>query len=159
MGAALVIGVDSDEARLKMAKRMGADIALNFKDVDVVAEVRRLTGGGADVAVEALGTQQTFESALRSLRPGGTLSSLGVYSGKLQVPYDAFAAGLGDYRVVTTLCPGGKERMRKLMAVVQSGRVDLTPLLTHNYSLNDISEGYRVFGERLDGVIKVGIRP
>lgn len=159
MGAALVIGVDSDEARLKMAKRMGADVALNFKGVDVVAEVRRLTGGGADVAVEALGTQQTFESALRSLRPGGTLSSLGVYSGKLQVPYDAFAAGLGDYRVVTTLCPGGKERMRKLMAVVQSGRVDLTPLLTHNYSLNDISEGYRVFGERLDGVIKVGIRP
>lgn len=159
MGAALVIGVDSDEARLKMAKRMGADVALNFKEVDVVAEVRRLTGGGADVAVEALGTQQTFESAIRSLRPGGTLSSLGVYSGKLQVPYDAFAAGLGDYRIVTTLCPGGKERMRRLMAVVRSGRVDLTPLLTHNYSLNDITEGYRVFGERLDGVIKVGIRP
>jgi threonine dehydrogenase-like Zn-dependent dehydrogenase len=159
MGAALVIGVDSDEPRLKMAKRMGADVALNFKEVDVVAEIRRLTGGGADVAVEALGTQQTFESAIRSLRPGGTLSSLGVYSGKLQVPYDAFAAGLGDYRIVTTLCPGGKERMRRLMAVVRSGRVDLTPLLTHNYSLNDITEGYRVFGERLDGVIKVGIRP
>lgn len=159
MGAALIIGVDSDETRLNMARRLGADVTLNFKEVDVVAEVKRLTGGGADVAVEALGTQETFEKALRSLRPGGTLSSLGVYSGKLQVPYDAFAAGLGDYRIITTLCPGGKERMRRLMAVVKAGRVDLTPLLTHNFSLSEITEAYRVFGERLDGVIKVGIRP
>ncbi len=159
MGASLIIGVDSDETRLNMARRLGADVALNFKEIDVVAEVKRLTGGGADVAVEALGTQETFENALRSLRPGGTLSSLGVYSGKLQMPYDAFAAGLGDYRIVTTLCPGGKERMRRLMAVVKSGRVDLTPLLTHSFPLSEITEAYQVFGERLDGVIKVGIRP
>ena len=89
MGAAQVIGVDSDPVRLAMARRMGADVALDFTKVDVVEEVKRLTRGyGADVAIEALGTQQTFESALRSLRPGGTLSSLGVYSGKLELPYD-----------------------------------------------------------------------
>ena len=83
MGASLIIGVDSDPVRLEMAKRMGADVVLDFTQVDVVAEVKRLTGGGADVTVEALGTQGTFENALRCLRPGGTLSSLGVYSGKL----------------------------------------------------------------------------
>ena len=54
------------------------DVVLDYRNQDVVAEVKRLTGGGADVAIEALGTQQTFESSLRSLRPGGTLSSLGV---------------------------------------------------------------------------------
>src|SRR6266516_450558 len=96
MGATLVIGIDGDETRLAMAKRMGADVVLDYRAVDVVAEVKRLTGGGADVAIEALGTQQTFESALRSLRPGGTLSSLGVYSGKLEIPYEAFAARHGD---------------------------------------------------------------
>ena len=95
------------------------------------------------MAIEALGTQQTFESALRCLRPGGTLSSLGVYSGKLQVPDDAFAAGLGDHRIVTTLCPGGKERMRRLIEMVRSGRVDLTPLLTHSFSLDEIRRGVR----------------
>ena len=126
---------------------------------DVVAEVKKLTGGGADVSIEALGTQETFESALRSLRPGGTLSSLGVYSGKLQVPYEAFAAGLGDYRIVTTLCPGGKERMRRLMEVVRHGRVDLTPLLTHTFSLDDIKEAYDIFGKRTGGVLKVAIKP
>ena len=159
MGASLVIGVDGDTSRLAMSRKMGADIALDYREVDVVAEIKRLTGGGADVSIEALGTQETFENALRSLRPGGTLSSLGVYSGKLQMPYDAFAAGLGDNRIVTTLCPGGKERMRRLMETVKHGRVDLTPMLTHTYSLDDIGEAYKMFGERSDGVIKVAIRP
>jgi alcohol dehydrogenase len=159
MGAALVIGVDGDEARLSMARKLGVDVVLDYRSQDVVAEVKRLTGGGADVAIEALGAQQTFESALRSLRPAGTLSSLGVYSGKLQVPYDAFAAGLGDYRIVTTLCPGGKERMRRLMEVVRTKRVELAPLLTHRFGLKDIREAYELFGQRRDGVIKVAIRP
>ena len=99
----------------------------------------RLTGG-VDVAIEALGTQETFENCLRCLRPGGTLSSLGVYSGKLQLPYQAFAAGLGDHRIVTTLCPGGKERMRRLMNLVRSKRFDPTPLLTHSFSLERSSK-------------------
>ncbi|GAC1551672.1 MAG: NAD(P)-dependent alcohol dehydrogenase [Herpetosiphon sp.] len=159
MGASLIIGVDGDDNRLAMARRMGADMVLDYRQQDVVAEIRKLTDGGADVAIEALGTQGTFENALRSLRPGGTLSSLGVYSGKLQVPFDAFAAGLGDYRIVTTLCPGGKERMRRLIKTVQSGRFDPTPLITHSFPLDEIKEGYRIFGERLDGVMKVVIRP
>ncbi len=159
MGASLIIGVDSDPVRLEMAKKMGANVTLNHQEVDVVAEIKNLTGGGADVTIEALGTQQTFENALRSLRPGGTLSSLGVYSGKLSMPYDAFAAGLGDQKIVTTLCPGGKERMRRLMETVRYGRVDLTPLLTHTYSLDKITEAYSLFGERRDGVLKVAIKP
>jgi threonine dehydrogenase-like Zn-dependent dehydrogenase len=159
MGASFIIGVDSDEPRLDMSRRLGADVTLNHLEVDVVERVKRLTGGGADVAIEALGMQETFENALRCLRPGGALSSLGVYSGKLQVPYDAFAAGIGDYRITTTLCPGGKERMRRLMEVVKGGRVDFTPLLTHTFSLDEIREGYRVFGERLDGALKVAIKP
>jgi alcohol dehydrogenase len=159
MGASLVIGVDGDDVRLATSRRMGADVVLDHRAVDVVAEVRRLTGGGADVAIEALGTPETFESALRCLRPGGTLSSLGVYSGKLQIPYDAFAAGIGDHRIVTTLCPGGKERMRRLMDVVAHGRADLTPLVTHRFALDQIHDAYELFGSRRDGVLKVLLQP
>jgi threonine dehydrogenase-like Zn-dependent dehydrogenase len=159
MGASFIVAIDGDPVRMKMAQRMGADIVLDPKQCDVVAEVKRLTGSGADVAIEALGLQETFENCLRCLRPGGTLSSLGVYSGKLQMPYDAFAAGLGDYKIVTTLCPGGKERMRRLMAMVQSGRFDPTPLLTHTFSLDHIVEAYDLFGSRRDGVLKVAIKP
>ena len=158
LGAAMVIGVDGDDARLAMARSMGVDVVLDYRAVDVVAEIRRLTGG-VDVAIEALGTQETFESALRVLRPGGTLSSLGVYAGKLSVPHDAFGAGLADYRIVTTLCPGGKERMRRLIEMVRSGRLDLRPLITHRFKLADIAAAYELFGERRDGVMKVAITP
>lgn len=157
-GASLIIAVESDPVRSQMAKRMGADVVLNFKETDVITEIKRLTDGkGVDVAIEALGTQGTFENALRALRAGGTLSSLGVYSGKLSVPLEPFAAGLGDHKIVTTLCPGGKERMRRLMELVRHGRLNLAPLLTHTFSLDDITEAYKVFGERREGVIKVAI--
>src|SRR5579884_2017196 len=66
MGAALIIAVDGDDTRLAMAKRMGADIVLDYRNCDVLSEIKKLTGGGADVAIEALGTQQTFENCLRS---------------------------------------------------------------------------------------------
>jgi alcohol dehydrogenase len=159
MGASLIIGVDGDPTRLKMSKRMGADVVLDYRETDIVNEVKQLTGGGVDVAIEALGTQDTFQKCLECLRPGGTLSSLGVYSGKLELPYEALAAGLGNHRLVTTLCPGGKERMRRLMDMVKSGRLDLSPLMTHSVSLQNIAEGYRIFGERLEGVLKVAVRP
>jgi alcohol dehydrogenase len=159
MGASFIIAVESDPVRINMSKRMGADIVLDPHQVDLATEVKKLTGGGADVAIEALGIQETFENCLRCLRPGGTLSSLGVYSGKLQVPYDAFAAGIGDYKIVTTLCPGGKERMRRLMSMVQTGRFDPTPLLTHSFNLDQIVEAYELFGSRRNGVLKVAIRP
>lgn len=159
-GASLIIAVESDPVRTAMSKRMGADIVINHEKTDVVAEIRRLTSGeGVDVAIEALGTQPTFESALRVLRAGGTLSSLGVYSGKLAIPVEPFAAGLGDQKIITTLCPGGKERMRRLIELVRHGRLDLTPLLTHTFPLSRIVEAYELFGARREGVIKVAIKP
>lgn len=159
-GAGLILAVESDPIRSAMAKKMGADIVLDHTRCDAPAEIRRLTAGkGVDVAIEAIGTQATFEGGLRALRAGGTLSSLGVYSGKFSVPLEPFAAGLGDHKIVTTLCPGGKERMRRLMDLVLHGRLDLRPLLTHSFPLEQIAEAYQLFGERRDGVIKVAIRP
>ena len=158
-GATLVIAVDSVPRRLDQAKRMGADVVLNYKEQDVVAEIKRLTGGGADVTIEALGTQTTFEACLRSVRPGGVVSSLGVYSGHLNVPLDAFAAGLGDHTIVTTLCPGGKERMRRLMSVVAAKRAPFRELVTHSFKLTEIEAAYDLFAHQRDGVMKVAIRP
>lgn len=160
MGATTIIAVDREPARLAMAKRMGADIVIDFSKVDPVEEIMKLTDGrGVDVAVEALGTQATFESCLRVLRPGGTLSSLGVYSSDLKIPLAAFSAGLGDNRIVTSLCPGGKERMRRLMSVIESGRVDLGAMVTHRFRLDDIEEAYDLFSHQRDGVLKVAITP
>jgi threonine dehydrogenase-like Zn-dependent dehydrogenase len=159
-GASLIIGVDTNEQRLATARRFGANVTLDPNAVDVVDEIKRLTDGrGADVTIEALGRQETFENALRATRPGGTLSSLGVYSGKLVAPYEAIYAGLADQKIVTTLCPGGKERMRRLMSMVSTGRVDLTPLVTHRFALDNIHEAFELFSNQRDGVLKVALYP
>jgi alcohol dehydrogenase len=159
-GASQIIVVDSNEARLKKSREFGAHVTLNFQEVDPVEAIKDLTRGrGVDVAIEALGTQNTFESCLRVVKPGGTVSSLGVYSGKLTVPLETIAAGLGDHKIVTSLCPGGKERMRRLMNVVASGSVNLSGLVTHRFKLDEIEKAYELFASGRDGVLKVAITP
>lgn len=159
-GASVIIAVDGNDERLAMSKKLGATVTLNFNQVDVVDEVMKLTGGrGVDASIECLGLQATFEQALKVLKPGGTLSSLGVYSQDLTIPMAHFAAGLGDHTIRTALCPGGKERMRRLMNVVQSGGVDLKPLVTHTYKLDNIVEAYDLFAHQRDGVLKIAIKP
>ncbi|MGP5214406.1 NAD(P)-dependent alcohol dehydrogenase [Psychrobacter sp.] len=159
-GASLIIAVDGNNERLAMAKKLGADITLNFTEVDVVDEIMNITGGrGVDSSIEALGLQSTFEQCLKILKPGGTLSSLGVYSEDLVIPMAHFAAGLGDHTIRTALCPGGKERMRRLMNVIESGRVDLSEMVTHTYALDDIVEAYDLFMHQRDGVLKIAIKP
>ncbi|CCG20103.1 putative alcohol dehydrogenase [Taylorella asinigenitalis 14/45] len=160
LGASTIIAVDGNDERLAISKKLGADITINFRNADVIDEVMKITKGrGADASIECLGTQTTFEQALKVLKPGGTLSSLGVYSEDLVIPLGAFAAGLGDHKINTALCPGGKERMRRLLKVVDSGRVDLKPLVTHEYKLDDIVEAYDLFMNQRDGVLKVAIKP
>ena len=159
-GASTIIAVDGNNQRLAMAKKMGADITFNFNEVDVVDEILKLTGGrGVDSSIEALGLKTTFEQALKVLKPGGTLSSLGVYSEDLTIPMAYFASGLGDHTIRTALCPGGKERMRRLMNVIESGRVDLSEMVTHTYALDDIVEAYDLFMHQRDGVLKIAIKP
>jgi len=160
LGATTVIGVDGIAGRLEVSRQLGADVPVNIHDSDPVEQIMAITDGrGVDVAIEALGTQGTFEAALRVIRPGGTLSSLGVYSTDLRIPLGPFAAGLGDHKIVTTLCPGGKERMRRLMEVIRSGRVDLKPMVTHRFKLDEIEAAYDLFGHQRDGVLKVAITP
>jgi len=160
MGATRIIAVDTVPVRMEMARRMGADVVVDFRKEDPVDAINCLTDGrGVDVAIEALGTQSTFEAALRVLRPGGILSSLGVYSTDLKIPLDAFSAGLGDKSIRTSLCPGGKERMRRMLEVVVSGRTDLSGLVSHRFRLDQIEEAYDLFANQRDGVLKVAITP
>ena len=162
-GAALIIGVDTIPSRMKMAKKMGADVMIDFRKSDPVKEILGITNGrGVDVAIEALGLQATFENAVKSTRVGGTISSLGVYPGDLTnigLPNKEFGFGLADKRIVSTLCPGGKERMRRLIELVRNERVNLRQLITHRFSLDEIDEAYELFSSQGDGVIKVAIAP
>ncbi len=156
-GAGLIVAVERIPARVAMAKRLGADVVLAPEDA--VGRILALTGGkGVDVAVEALGQQTTLESAARVTRFGGAVSSVGVYSLQPTVALPTDGTFL-HRRFVTTLCPSGADRLRRMMDVVRYGKVDLTPLFTHHMKLADTPAAYDLFRSRRDGVIKIALRP
>ena len=74
-------------------------------------------------------------------------------------PDVAAQQALGSQRTLTTLCPGGKARMRRLIASAESGRFDPLPLITHRFALDDIVEAYDLFSNCREGVLRVAIRP
>lgn len=159
LGASKIIAIDGNDSRLQIAKELGATDVINFKNTDVIKEVERITDGRMlDSAIECLGTNKTFEQCLRLIRAGGTVSSLGVYSENLSLPLDCMAAGLADNKFAFSLCPGGGERMRRLMTLIENNRVDLRKLVTHTLPFSEIAKGYDIFGNQKDGVLKIAIK-
>ena len=160
LGAGLIIAVDPVEARREKALLMGADIALDPTTTDVVGEVMKLTNGaGADVALECLGRAETLAGCLNCTRPGATISSVGIYSKDVPLPLEGFGAGVADKKIVTSTCPGGKNRMSRLMKIISNGRAKFDSLVTHHYKLEDIEAAYEMFASQRDGVIKIAVTP
>ena len=89
-------------------------------------------------------------------RFGGTVSSVGVYGSQpsVSIPTDG---SFYHRRFVTTLCPTGRPRLEYLMRLVADGRVDLTPLFTHDMPLRDVASGYDLFRRHADGVLKIAL--
>jgi threonine dehydrogenase-like Zn-dependent dehydrogenase len=159
-GCGLIIAVDTVPERLEMSKKLGANVVINPKEKEPVAEIMSLTGNtGVDIAIEAVGTQATFEACTRVVRRGGTVSSIGVYGLTPQVSMPTLAASFLHRRIVTTLCPSGRDRLEHLLGLLQNGRVDLTPLLTHTMKLADMPKAYDLFRAKTDGVLKIAITP
>lgn len=156
-GAGLVIGVDGVPERRAMSLQMGANHAL--EPDGAVQRILELTGGrGVDVGVEALGHQATFRAACEVTRIGGTVASVGLYAAfrTLEIPINpAFLSR----KIVTSMCPAGSERLRRLFDAVVHGGVDLTPLFTHRMTLDEGVEAYELFKHRRDGCLKIAITP
>ncbi|HEX3512976.1 MAG TPA: NAD(P)-dependent alcohol dehydrogenase [Trebonia sp.] len=156
-GAGLVIGVESVPSRQKLALMYGADEIVDFTREDVVERVRELTGGeGVDTAIEALGADLTFQTAVKITKPGGTVSNTG-YFGEgefVSIPRVEWGVGMADMTIATGLCPGGRLRMQRLLRVLGSGRLDPTPMTTHTFSFDEMERAFEVSDKKLDDVVK-----
>ncbi len=158
-GCGLIIAVDSLPERLEMAKRFGANVTINPKEKDPVGEIIALTGGGVDVAVEAVGTQATFEACARAVRKGGTISSVGVYGLTPMLSMPTINPSFLHRQIVTTLCPSGHDRLEHLLSILQHGNVDLSALYTHRMKIDDLPRAYDLFRSKAEGVLKIAITP
>lgn len=157
LGAGRVIAVESVPARQQMARDYGADDVVDLSQVDAVEAILELTGGlGVDSAIEALGAAATFEACVKVTRPGGTISNIGYHGDGEYVPLPRaeWGVGMGDKTIRTALCPGGGERMGRLMRLIANGRVDPTPMTTHRFPFAEVEKAFRMMADKADGVIK-----
>jgi alcohol dehydrogenase len=156
-GAGHIIAVESVPERVAMAKKLGAHDVVSPENA--VEKIKELTQGkGVDLAVEALGREATLAACHSVIRHGGTISSVGVYVGTREFKFPLGAIS-SQFTFVTSMCPGGPERLTYLMGLIQSGKVDLSPLWTHDKKLDEIGPIYDLFRNRRDGVLKVAITP
>ncbi len=156
-GAGLIIGVESMPNRIALAKKYGCDVVVNFADEDPVLAIMKLTDGkGVDSSIEALGAAQTFEACVSVTRPGGTISNIGYHGDgdNVPIPREAWGVGMSDKTIRTGLCPGGSERMGRLMRLIRKERVDPLALTTHRFEFKDIEKAFKMMQTKEDGMIK-----
>lgn len=157
LGAATIIAVDKRPNRLELSKYYGADIILNFTEVDPDDEILDLTEGiGVDASIEAIGSQMALDSCIRATRPGGTVVNLGMHSDGTSIdilnnPLDIKMKAL---TIRSVLCPGGKERMKRLLRLIEMGRVDPTQLTTHRFGFCDLENAFEMMRTKDDDIIK-----
>jgi D-arabinose 1-dehydrogenase-like Zn-dependent alcohol dehydrogenase len=142
---ARVIVVDVVQEKLDFVRALGADAVIDASREDPVAAVRRLTGGGADVALEALGVPATTVPALKSLRKLGRMVQVGMPAGEhvtMPIPMDAVYSGQ-----LALFGTRGMPAWRypSLLALISSGRVVLTPLVTRRIALSEASRELAAF--------------
>jgi isopropanol dehydrogenase (NADP+) len=157
-GAGHVIGVESVPNRQKLGELYGVDEVVDFTREDPVQRIMELTDGeGVDTAIEALGQDVTFQSAVKVTKPGGTVSNIG-YFGEgefVRIPRMEWGVGMADKTIATGLCPGGRLRMQRLLRVLEHKHVDPTHMTTHRFGFDEMPRAFEVADNKLDDVVKV----
>jgi len=157
LGAEEIFAIDTVRERLAMAEKLGA-VPLDYQQDAVVDIVREATDGrGADAVMEVVGARSATETAMAILRPGGTLSSVGVHT------EDRFGfSPVGAYDKNLTFrsgrCPA-RAYMKRLAPLVRDKRIDPEFVFSHRLPLSEGVRGYEIFDNKLDGCTKVLLEP
>lgn len=150
-----VIVCDVDQSRLDFVKNYAPEVITARPDQLAKVVQKYSAHGGADVVLEVAGSEETFRMAWEYARPNAIVTVVALYDGPQVLPLpDMYGKNL-------TFKTGGVDgcNCAETLALIAEGKLDTTPLITHTYALNEIEEAYRIFENRLDGVIKVAIRP
>ena len=149
-----IIVCDIDEARLDFVRRHYPEVLTAYPDVIKDFVCKNSDHGGADVVLEVAGSENTFRMAWECARPNAIVTVVALYDGAQTLPLPEM---YGKNLIFKT---GGVDgcNCAETLQLIEEGKIDTTPLITHTYALKDIEEAYRIFENRLDGVVKVAIR-
>lgn len=156
-GPAQIVAVDINQERLDFAVKNGiADIGLNPLNVNVGDALREMTDGrGADATIEANGFKPTFDMAIDAVRPGGTVSLIGVFESPQELAMNTL--WIKNIRISMGLL--NANRIPELIKLIKAGKINTNFLCTHRAPLNDIVKGYDIFGNKKDGCLKWIVTP
>jgi alcohol dehydrogenase len=136
-----VIAIDKAASRLEHAKQFGAGYTINADD-DVDAALAELTDGqGVDVAIEAVGVPETFETCARIVRPGGVVANIGVHGASATLHLEEL--WIKNITITTGLVDTVTVPM--LLQLVRDGRIRAEMFGTHDFALDKIMDAYDVF--------------
>jgi L-iditol 2-dehydrogenase len=154
LGAGRIIAVGSG-ARLELAKKLGA-IPIDYKSGSVVEQVRDLTGGlGAPAVIESAGTAASIRDCCLAAAKGGVVSVIGLPLEEPRLPMKRIV--LDEIEIVGDRA--NPNTAEEALSLLVNGRVDLTPLFTHSFALNDFAAALDTFEQRRDGAVKVAVKP
>ncbi|MFG0319792.1 MAG: alcohol dehydrogenase catalytic domain-containing protein [Planctomycetota bacterium JB042] len=156
-GAARVLAVDDVPERLAVAGRLGGE-PVDRSAVDPLEVVRDATdGAGADVVLEAVGHPSAARLAVDLVRPGGTVSSVGVHTAP-SFPFSPVEAYDKNLTFAIGRCPA-RRLAEPLLELLRREEIDVSPLVTHRMPLADAVRAYDRFDRREDGCIKIVLEP
>ncbi|KAF5626210.1 alcohol dehydrogenase [Fusarium sp. NRRL 52700] len=138
-----IIAVDMDNARLNVAKNLGATDSV-VSGPEAIAQVMKLTDGkGCDTVIEAVGIPATFELCQKLIAVGGVLANVGVHGTKVDLHLQDL--WIKNISITTQLVDTVTTPM--LLKLVQSGKLQPSQLITHHFKLSDVENAYKTFGE------------
>jgi 2-desacetyl-2-hydroxyethyl bacteriochlorophyllide A dehydrogenase len=151
-GASKIIVSDIDDAALNLAKKLGADIALNPKEVDIAKEVNDLTDGfGVDVCFEAVGIPETIEQAIKLVKIGGRAMIMGVPSKDAKITIHPLDLLLKEMTIKAT--HDNPFTFMKSLQVMRKGLIDLKSMITNILGLDEAQKAFETMEK--PGVAKV----
>jgi alcohol dehydrogenase len=150
---AQIIVVDPAPGRRSAAAKLGADLVIDPATTDPVQRVAELTDGlGADVAIEAVGIPETFETCVEIVRPGGHVANVGVHGKPATLHLET--AWIRNLTITTGLVD--TNTTADLLRMLESDRLAMPGLVTHRFGLDEFDEAYDVFAQPADtGALKV----
>jgi threonine 3-dehydrogenase len=140
-GATKIIATEINDYRIKLAKALGADVVLNPKKDDIVKKVKEKTDNlGVDVVLEMSGNPTAILDAFQALRPGGRYSVLGIPDKPIEIDVSRDIV----FKYVTVQGINGRlmfSTWHKTARFLSSGRLDLEPIITHRFRLEEFAKG------------------
>jgi 2-desacetyl-2-hydroxyethyl bacteriochlorophyllide A dehydrogenase len=156
-GAEKIYAVDREPVRLRMAEKFGA-IAIDISKTNAAETIQDATEGrGADAVLEAIGNEFSLQLSYQLVRPGGTISSVGVCNDKF-LPFSPVQAYNKNLTYITGRCPA-RAMMPEILKLIQEKKFSFTDIISHRMSLKDGAEGYTLFAEKRDNCLKVMLTP